>query len=37
MKKILIFGGYGFIGEKLYLSLKKFIMLKDTPRQNQKN
>ena len=36
MKKILIFGGYGFIGEN-YIKFKKFIMLKDTPQQNQKN
>ncbi len=28
MKKILIFGGYGFIGEKLYLSLKKIYNVK---------
>ena len=38
MKKVLIFGGYGFIGNNLYLELKKnYIVSRYTSTQNYKN
>jgi len=38
MKKVLIFGGYGFIGNNLYLELKKnYMVSRYTSTQNYKN